>query len=234
MKLKIILIIGGIIILGLAVYYFNLNDKLEKVLNHEKPLIEDIIKDKEEDELKEKQEEPSYYYVDIKGAVVNPNVYRLEKDKRVIDAINIAGGLTKEADSSPLNLSKKITDEMLIIVYTKNEIKAFKNKLKTNQNDELIDYIKKNNLCPDPKTNQACANNQQSDSENTNQTNNKVSINQADFNLLKTLPGIGDVKANAIIAYREANGPFEAIEDIKKVNGIGDSIFDQIKDYLTL
>lgn len=233
MNLKIFLIIGSLIILGGMIYYLKTTNKLDDFFNNEENSIEDIIKI-DEDDKEETEIIIPYYYVDIKGAVINPNVYMLEKDKRVIDAINMAGGFSEQADSSLLNLSKKISDEMVIIVYTKNEVKNFKNKIASNQIDHLIDYLEGNNPCPDPKTNQACLNPNQPNSENPNQPSSKVSINKADLKQLLTLPGIGEVKAQAILSYKEENGPFETIEDLKKVNGIGESTFDKIKDYLTL
>ncbi|MDR2074104.1 MAG: ComEA family DNA-binding protein [Oscillospiraceae bacterium] len=68
----------------------------------------------------------------------------------------------------------------------------------------------------------------------TTSESKKININLATSTELKTLDGIGEVKANAIIAYREEFGNFSTIEDIKKVNGIKDEIFNRIKDYITV
>ncbi len=62
----------------------------------------------------------------------------------------------------------------------------------------------------------------------------KISINRADAWLLDALPGIGPATAQKIIDYREANGPFVAISEIKMVPGIGDSVYENIKDLITV
>jgi competence protein ComEA len=61
-----------------------------------------------------------------------------------------------------------------------------------------------------------------------------ININRADAWLLEALPGIGDVRAQAIVDYREDNGPFRSIQDVTKVPGISDSTFDKIKDFITV
>ena len=129
--------------------------------------------------------EKKYYYVDIKGEVKDPGVYKLKEGSRVIDAINASGGLKENANTYSVNLSKKITDEMVIIV--------------------------------------------PSNSENT-----IVNINTATTKELLSITGIGESKASNIIKYREENGNFSSIEDIKNVSGIGDSLFEKIKKYITV
>ena len=67
-----------------------------------------------------------------------------------------------------------------------------------------------------------------------NELDKKISINEADLDLMITLPGIGEEKAKTIIAYRNEHGPFEKIEDIMNVSGIGEKLFEKIKDYITV
>ncbi len=177
-----------------------------------------------------KQEDEQYYYVDIKGAVLNPSVYKVKENARVMDVITLAGGLIEEANTSVLNLSKKVTDEMVIIIYTNEEIKTFVEK--GNTKEEIIKYVEKECKCPEPKLNGACINNND-DNEESNQIT-KVSINTASKEELMTLSGIGESKAKAIIDYRDINGLFSSVDDIKNVTGIGDSVFDKIKDYITI
>lgn len=69
--------------------------------------------------------EEEYIYVDIKGEVINPNVYKLKKGLRVIDVIELSGGLTENADTSNINLSKIVTDEMVIVIKSKTEEKEY-------------------------------------------------------------------------------------------------------------
>ncbi len=166
--------------------------------------------------------------VDIKGAVVNPGVYELKNGSRVIDVINMAGGLNKNADTSIINLSKKVEDEMAITIYTKEEIKK----------SEIVCEP-----CECPEISSACTNVQESTSTSTKTndakkeektTSKKISINTASLEELTTLDGIGDAKAKAIIGYRKTNGTFKKIEEIKNVSGIGDAIFEKIKDKITV
>ena len=196
--------------------------------------IKNITKKKEATQVikleEPKQVAEQYFYVDIKGAVLNPNVYKVKENTRIIDVITIAGGLVEKADTSVLNLSKKVTDEMVILIYTDDEIKTFIDK--GNKKEEIVKYIETECKCPDPKLNDACINNNEN-IEEVNQTT-KISINTASIADLMTLPGIGESKAKSIIDYRNNNGLFTSIDDIKNVSGIGDSVFDKIKDYITI
>ena len=176
------------------------------------------------------EEEPKTVKVDIKGQVKNPGVYELDANSRVIDVIELSGGVNNNADNSLINLSKKIKDEMVIIVYSKIEVQKLKE-----------DKIKE---CVCPASNDACITNekqetltekQASKTDNTsNGTNDKISINTATLEQLQTLTGIGEAKAEAIIEYRMKNGLFTTIEEIKNVAGIGESIFEKIKDNITI
>lgn len=167
---------------------------------------------------KKKETETNKIIVDVKGAVTTPGVYELTDTNTVMDAINIAGGLTRLSDTSNINLSKKLTDEMVIIVYTKEEIR----KMKTETTS-----------CP--TYNNACVTESDEKAKITNtETNQKVNINTADITTLQTLSGIGESKAEAIIEYREKNGNFQKIEDIKNVSGIGDAVYEKIKDNITV
>lgn len=187
-----------------------------------------VIEDTKEVLDVEKQE--TYYYVDIKGSITNPNIYQVEEGSRIADVIKMAGGLTDQADTGVLNLSKKVNDEMVIIIYTKDEIAKFKDGGETIQ--EVIKYIETDCECPDPAINGACIDNKVTQSESG--IASKISLNAATKDELMTLSGIGDAKAQDIIDYRTSNGEFKSIEDIKNITGIGDSIFDKIKDYITL
>jgi competence protein ComEA len=178
--------------------------------------------------VEEIPKEESYYYVDIKGAVTNPNVYKVGVEDRIADVIKMAGGLTEQADTSTLNLSKKVIDEMFIVIYTKAEIAKFKEGNVVIQ--EVIKYIEKECTCPDPLINDACILNDSIEDASTTM----ISLNNATKEELMSLPGIGEAKAQDIIDYRVSTGPFKTIDDIKQITGIGDSIFDQIKDYITL
>lgn len=140
--------------------------------------------------------------------------YEVPANTRVMDVITSAGGLTDEADTSGINLSKIVTDEMVIIVDKKGEVtqnNEVTNGARITANDAILDS-KGNNI----------------------QSSGPVSINQASKEALMTLPGIGETKASAIISYRETHGGFKSLEELMEVNGIGESTFNKIKANITL
>lgn len=223
---KVNLLLGGllliIIILSNLGIYFYLTNQIESSKNTEAIYVEDTVSD--EDIAEEKE----IYKVDIKGAVVNPDVYELEKGSRVIDVIKVAGGLTEFADTRVNNLSKNITDEMVIVIYTKEEVETFTEvkEKEIQENKECISYNENIN-------NDSCIDSPSEDISSS-EIDTKLSLNSASLDLLMTLPGIGESKAKNIIAYREENGGFKSIEDIKNISGIGESVFEKIKDYITI
>ena len=169
--------------------------------------------------------------VDIKGMVNNPGVYEVDDGSRVIDVINASGGLIEGADTSNINLSKKLKDENVIIIGSIKEP------------EKIIEYVYKE--CECPKFNDACISNNEvvnyqeseiskSESFNEDASNNLVSINSANLEALMSLPSIGESKAKSIIKYREENDGFKQIEDIMNVSGIGNALFEKIKDFITL
>lgn len=159
--------------------------------------------------------------IDVKGEVNTPGVYELTVDNTVIDAIKKAGGLTSQSDTSNINLSKKLEDEMVIIVYSKEEIKEM---------NKEIECPPCNDVCVTKEDEKALLEEKETEEKITG----KVNLNEADIEALQTLDGIGEVKAKAIIDYRDKNGPFKQIEDIKNVSGIGDSVYEKIKDNITV
>lgn len=158
------------------------------------------------EEIVIEKEVSSKLVVDIKGEVNNPGVYELDSGKRINDIITLAGGLTVDADVSNINLSEKITDGMLINIPKKEELI---------EEDETIKETKKEVVT-------------------TTSKDNKISINNASLNELMKINGIGRVKAESIINYRNTNGKFKSIEELTKVNGIGKATFEKIKDYIKL
>lgn len=231
-----------ILILVLILIYYVISNSSEVEFEVMK---EDVLVEKEEvDEINS----ITTYYVDVKGEVKTPGVYEIESDKRVIDVISKAGGLTKNADTSLLNLSKKIKDEMSIKIYSKTEVKRAKENV--NKEPEVIEIIKeieKECVCPDIKDvctslndaviddiNGVLDDEKQENISDNNEDNNKyININTATKEELMTIPNIGESKANSIIEYRNKN-KFEKIEDILNVSGIGQSVFEKIKEFITV
>ncbi len=176
-------------------------------------------------------------FVDIKGAVNKPGVYELNENSRVIDVIKMAGGLNKNADTSTINLSRKLTDGNVIIVYTKDKINEIKKQ------EVVIEYIEKECNCSDID-NSACIKSDDivdgKDLPDTNTSsdykkeNTKVSINTATIEELMTIKGIGEAKAQDIIKYRSKNGKFKSIDELTNIKGIGNALLDKIKEYITL
>lgn len=171
------------------------------------------------------KEESTKLYFDIKGSVKKPGVYEFTQGDKIIDAINKADGLTKNATTNNLNLSKKLTNEMVIYVFSKNELTTTKAyEPVSNASECKCETIEINN-CVDKKT--------------TNESNNdtvpaKININTDNKEKLMTISGIGSSKADAIIEYRTKNGNFKTTEDIMNVSGISKTIYDKIKDIITV
>lgn len=171
------------------------------------------------------KEESTKLYFDIKGSVKKPGVYEFTQGDKIIDAINKAGGLTKNATTNNLNLSKKLTNEMVIYVFSKNELTTTKTyEPVSNASECKCETIEINN-CVDKNT--------------TNESNNdtvstKININTDSKEKLMTISGIGSSKADAIIEYRTKNGNFKTTEDIMNVSGISKTIYDKIKDTITV
>lgn len=180
--------------------------------------------------IEEKIETEKSLSIDIKGAVKNPGVYELKDGSVVKDAIDVSGGLLESANTEHINLSKKIVDEMVIIIYTNEEIQEM------TEGNTSVKVVDKECICPKIENNACIDNNKYTNISNeTNQgTSNKISLNNASKEELMTLNGIGESKANAIIEYRNNNGLFKQIEDITNVKGIGNSVYEKIKDRLTL
>jgi len=208
---KIILIIGGIVILilSLVLYLFNDNKKTE----------DDIALNITIENITSKKEIKERFYVDVKGSVKKPGVYEFKENDRVIDAIKMAGGLKKNANTDNINLSEKLKGEMVIYVYSDSEVKKGTKALSCDTICQTK-VIEVNNCVPDVTTKVI--------------NNELININTASITELQTLTGIGESKAKNIIDYRETNGSFKKVEERKNISGIGDALFEKIKDKITV
>ena len=151
--------------------------------------------------------EPEMIFVDVCGAVMNPGVYELDGSSRVFQAIEAAGGFLPEAAASAVNQAQPVSDGQQIYVPTQEEA----------EEGALPAAIQP----ADPGS-------------ETTDANGVVNINTADASALKSLSGIGDAKAQAILTYREEHGFFSSIEEIMQVPGIKESTFSAIKDKIAV
>lgn len=218
-----IAIVGGILI------KYSLNNNQITEISIEELELKEIDKP-EEEEVTENIEEIKNVFVDIKGAIQKPGVYEIAEDKKVIDVVQLAGGLKENADTSMINLAKKVANEMVIIIYTIDEVKE------AGQADTIIKIVEKECVCPEIK-NDACLTPEDTKTDITQDKDNKddkVNINTATIEELLTISGIGESKAKSIIEYREEFGEFKKIEDIMEVSGIGEALYEKIKDNITI
>lgn len=225
-KILVAVLIIGLAIGGIVYYFFSdwQNDEETIEKEEEEVVISEKEKNLEEKEQENETKEVTNCFFDIKGEVKKPGVYSISCDKRVVDAIKTSGGITSQGDTSVLNLSKKIEDGMVIVVYSKKEISAFLETLK--QEEEKKEICENSNI-----QNDACITSSNNSSDK--KANSIVNINTASLEELMTLSGIGESKAKSIIEYRTKT-PFKKKEDLLNVTGIGDSLYASIKENITV
>lgn len=154
---------------------------------------------------------PQDIFVDICGAVTKPGVYRMPPDSRVYEVVEAAGGLLPEAAGNRVNQAQPLSDGQQIYVPTKEEA-------------EKAGAVPAEGAFPEIKA-----------GENSPVSENgKVNLNTADAAALQTLSGIGESKAQAILAYREEHGGFSSIEELMDVPGIKENTFLKIKEKIAV
>ena len=169
-------------------------------------------------------------YVYVTGEVNNQGVVVLKEGSRITDAIDAAGGVTGNANITKINLVFILEDGMKVNIPSNNQLK----------DNPDFEYITMGSGDGDVNSWTSASSNSSNSSGSANSKNSYsgqiqiVNINTASQTELETLPGIGPSIALRIINYREENGRFSCIEDIKNVSGIGDSKFDDIKNYITV
>ncbi len=156
-------------------------------------------------ETAEKVKSPAVCFVHICGAVNNPGVYELSEGSRIFEAVELAGGLTEEACTEYLNQAQKITDGMKLYVPTREQAENNEAWSPAEASFEADVFAKE-------------------------ETGGLVNINTADKAQLMTLPGIGESRAESILAYRKESGGFQRIEDIMQVSGIKEGAFQKLRD----
>lgn len=154
--------------------------------------------------------ENSNWFADVKGAVKKPGVYPITSQMRVENLIALAGGAMEEADLKRLNLAAQVADQMVVYV------------------PKVGEEVAEEWTAPVDAAGSAGS---AGSSENSD---GKINLNTATAAELQTLNGIGEKKAEAIIEYREKNGSFQAVEDLKKVSGIGEATFTKLEELITI
>ncbi len=153
--------------------------------------------------------------VHVCGAVNFPGVYELKSGQRIYEAIELAGGFTEAAAKSYLNLALPVSDGMKIEVPDLEQARILM--------EQSGDKVGAEVTAANGKSGQEA-----------DQPDARINLNTATKAQLMTLSGIGEIRAEDIIRYREEHGPFEQIEDIMKVSGIKDSAFQRIKNDITV
>lgn len=158
-------------------------------------------------------------YVDVDGAVLQPGVYSLPDNARVFDAVDAAGGLLPEACSEILNQAEHVSDGQKLYIMTKEEWEVQK---ELGGSQEWTGTLE--------GTGKQGQNGTQGTQKQAEQDDELVDLNRATESELCTLPGIGQTRAQAIIAYREASGGFRSIDEIQNVSGIKSGTYEKIKN----
>ena len=166
--------------------------------------------------------QPEMIYVDVCGAVANPGVFQLAAGSRVFQAIEAAGGYLPEAVQNCVNRAGVLTDGQQLYILTQEEMER-----------QGLDPAEMAGAS-DGQMNGSAGTGQNTGIAAQAQQDNRININTADVTQLTTLTGIGATRAQAIIAYRQENGPFAAIEDIMNVQGIKEGTFAKIKDEIVV
>ena len=182
----------------------------------------DVDIDNGSEAVSDKEMQQAMIYVDVCGAVANPGVFQLAAGSRVFQAIEAAGGYLPEAALTCVNRAGVLTDGQQLYILTQEEMER-----------QGLDPAEMAGAS-DGQMNGSAGTGQNTEMTAQVQQDNRININTADEAQLTTLTGIGATRAQAIIAYREENGPFAAIEDIMNVQGIKEGTFAKIKDEIVV
>ena len=210
---KQILILVGVLILAVGFFLLTRNSSSNSgtLFEHETDLLEtDGITDEVEDSIIAVEEEDGEMtnlqgkvFVDVQGEVVNPGVFEVNSDVRVGYLIELAGGLTDEANVRGLNQAARIYDEMIIFVP---------------HIDDIFEVAEESSSHTESGANSS--------------ESNLISLSTASALELQSLPGIGPAISANIIAHREANGPFSTVDELTNISGIGAGIVENIREFV--
>lgn len=171
----------------------------------------------ENEEARKEKAEPQEVYIHVCGHVKQPGVYKLQSDSRVYEAIEAAGGMTETAAFSYLNQAELLQDGEQIYIPSQEEVESGKVSPEGGISDE-----------------EQKGSNSGADSSEGISSDGKVNLNTATKDELMTLSGVGDVRAQAILKYREEHGEFRSIEELMEVEGIKKGTFQKLKDQIKI
>ena len=207
-KLITICICLVFICFAIFIYFRDLKSESnnEEIIVTESPTFTPVFSYLKEEKTSNEEENNSSLDKTIRvyvcGAVKNPGVYRFDPSSRIVDAVDYAGGFTRKASKNYLNLADFLWDGERLIIPTKKQVKKLKK-----EDSNII-------------------------TQSVNANSDKVNINSASKEELMNLSGVGEAKADAIIAYREENGGFSSIDEIMNISGIKEGVFNSIKDLI--
>ena len=173
-----------------------------------------------------KDEEPQTIYVHVCGAVEKPDVYELPAGSRVYEAVQAAGGFAEDADSSYVNQAQKLSDGVKLVIPTVEQTQDIASE---NGSSDVVGIVG----MQDSDGGQGLLSSTVDDHAGAGQSDasdGQININTASETELCNIPGIGAVRAAAIVAYRQEKGGFASVEEIMNVSGIKEGTYEKIKD----
>ena len=204
-KYKSVVVLGAILVMAIGAFLV-LQQKPEAKTTDFPTVTTTTASQESTEETSSESPERETILVDVKGAVQSEGVYELPSTARVNDAVKAAGGFSDLADKKSVNLAQKLSDEAVVYVASQGE------------NVSVVQ----------PATSSPTA--RDSGSENTE----KINLNTATVADLTTISGIGEKRANDILAYRDSQGGFSSVDDLNNVSGIGDKTLENIRPYVTV
>ena len=185
-----------------------------------------------------RQGESVRFYVHICGEVREPGVYALLPGSRIYQAVEAAGGFTEAAAQDYLNMAMETVDGMKITVPSVEEADMARDAENQSEQTERAGGLagSRDSMAAgreEPWIRMPGGGDETSGGQ-VQAVSGKVNLNTAAREELMTLRGIGEAKAEAIIRYREEQGPFRTIEEVMNISGIKEAAFEKIKDDITV
>ena len=204
-KYKLVIALGAILVMAIGAFLV-LQQKPEAKTTDFPTVSTTSASQESTEETSSESPESETILVDVKGAVQSEGVYELPSTARVNDAIKAAGGFSDQADKKSVNLAQKLSDEAVVYVASQGE------------NVSVVQSATSSSATGD------------AGNENTE----KINLNTATVADLTTISGIGEKRANDILAYRDSQGGFTSVDDLNNVSGIGDKTLENIRPYVTV